>query len=148
VHTSTILLVEDNPDHQELCLRALKAADIIHVTRVVGGAEEALDYLYGRGAWSDRDTRALPSLVLVDLKLGRMDGFELMRALRAEHRFRHLPLVVLTSSCNDEDIRRAYEAGANGYIRKPVDFDEFVDVLKAAAEFWIAVNVPSPDPEK
>ncbi|MBI2922164.1 MAG: response regulator [Planctomycetes bacterium] len=140
----TILLVEDNPDHQELTKRALRTLDILHFVMVVGDGQEALDYLLGQGGWSERDTRVTPAVVLLDLKLGRMDGFELLRRIRADERTKFVPVAILTSSREERDIVRSYAAGANSYIRKSLNFEEYCTALRGAAEYWLEVNVPPP----
>lgn len=140
----TILLVEDNPDHQELTRRALAAAEIFQFTVVLGDGQEALDFMFGHGAWSQKDARRLPALVLLDLKLGALDGLDVLRKIRANAKTSRVPVVVLTSSKEDRDVSRAYEAGASGYIRKSLNFDDFSEDLKLAAKYWLDVNVPAP----
>ncbi|MCE9582642.1 MAG: response regulator [Planctomycetes bacterium] len=137
----TILLVEDNPDHQELTRRALAAADIFMFTVILGEGPEALEFLHAEGAWADRDGKRLPALMLLDLKLGASDGVEILRRVRQDARTKMLPVVLLTSSSSQADISRAYAAGANGYVVKPVDFDEYSSALRAIAAFWLDVNV-------
>ena len=140
----TILLVEDNPDHQELTRRALAAAEIFQYTVTVGDGQEALDFMFGEGSWSQKDARRLPALVLLDLKLAGMDGVQILMRLRADPRTARVPVVVLTSSMEEGDVARAYEAGASGYMRKSLNFDDYRDDLKLAAQYWLDVNVPPP----
>jgi two-component system response regulator len=144
VEGKTILLVEDNPDHQELTRRALAAADIFMFTVILGDGTEALDFLHAKGAWADRDGRRLPALMLLDLKLGGLDGIDVLRRVREDPRTTRLPVVVLSSSSSQADVARAYAAGANGYVVKPVDFDEYSAALRSTAAFWLDVNIPPP----
>lgn len=136
-----ILLVEDNPDHQDLVLRALRKEGVSHLCVAVKDAEEAMDFLHARGAWEERDRKLTPGLVLVDLKLARSHGNDVIRALRKDSATHHVPAVVLTSSVEEKDVVASYEAGANGYVRKEIDFDEFARNLRATATYWLDVNV-------
>jgi two-component system response regulator len=145
MRTRTILLVEDNRDDVELTLHAFresKAADDIVVVR--DGAE-ALEYLFGSGRYATRDLSTGPDLVLLDLKLPKLDGFEVLRGIRADPRTRRLPVVVLTSSREEQDVRRCYDLGANSFVRKPVDFVEFVEVSRQLGAYWLVLNERSPD---
>lgn len=139
-----VLLVEDNPDHQELTQRALRRAETAPLLIVAAGAEDAFDYLRCRGSWSGRDPSIRPALVLLDLKLTGMSGLEFLKRLRADRENRHLPVVVLTSSLEDQDVVASYEAGANGYVRKSIDFDEFRRQIEIVASFWLDVNCGVP----
>ena len=146
MHAKTILLVEDNPDDQVLTLRALQQADrAVEVTAVRDGTE-AIDFLTASGSHAGRDPRQLPGLVLLDLKLPKIDGIEVLRRIRADARTRRLPVVVLTTSTEERDIAGCYLHGANSYIRKPVDFAEFSNVLRHVAHYWLEVNEPPPVP--
>lgn len=139
-----ILLVEDNPDDEALTLRALRKNDIPNEVVVARDGVEALDYLFGTGRWDGRDTREQPKLVLLDLKLPRLDGLDVLRRIRADDRTRLHPVVILTTSLEERDVISAYERGANGYIRKPVDFDEFMGAVRQLGLYWLALNVAPP----
>lgn len=140
----TILLVEDNPDDEALTLRALKKNNILNDVVVARDGAEALDYLFGTGAYEDRDTRAQPQLVLLDLKLPKIDGLEVLQRLRSDERTRLLPVVILTTSKEDRDVVASYTLGANSYIRKPVDFDEFMEAVRQLGLYWLLLNVAPP----
>jgi two-component system, response regulator len=135
-----ILLVEDNEDDEALTLRALKKNQITNPIQIARDGVEALDYLLGTGAHAERDTTVQPQLVLLDLNLPRISGHEVLKRIRADQRTRHLPVVVLTSSKEDEDIVQSYENGANAYVRKPVEFGQFIDAVKALGVFWLLLN--------
>ena len=141
-----ILLVEDNPDDQVLTLRALKQADPAIEMRVVHDGNEAINFLTGAGSYAGRELRQLPRLVLLDLKLPKIDGMEVLRRLRADARTRLLPVVMLTTSTEERDIAGCYLNGANSYIRKPVDFAQFSATLCQVAHYWLEVNEPPPLP--
>lgn len=140
-----ILLVEDNPDDEALTLRALKKNNIINEVVVVRDGAEALDYLFGRDQYSGRAGQDLPELVLLDLKLPKVDGLEVLRQLRAAPETRRLPVVILTSSNEQRDIVTGYDLGANSYIRKPVDFSQFTEAVRQLGIYWLVLNV-SPQP--
>jgi CheY-like chemotaxis protein len=140
----TILLVEDNPDDVKLTLRALQNCNIANKVVVVGDGLEALNYLLGAGAYAGRDLSDRPAVVLLDLKLPKIDGLELLRRMRADHRTKLLPVVVLTSSKEEQDIVTSYDLGANSYIRKPVDFDRFVEAVRQLGLYWLLLNEPPP----
>jgi two-component system response regulator len=138
----TILLVEDNPDDQALTLYALRKNHIAnHVVLAQDGAE-ALDYLLGTGAHTGRDPADTPTLILLDLKLPKMDGIELLRRIRANSLTSRIPTVILTSSGEQKDILEGYGLGANSYVRKPVDFDEFVHAVTQLGLYWLVLNTP------
>ena len=137
-----ILLVEDNPDDVELTLRALKKNNITNEIVVAGDGAEALDYLNGTGAYKGRDTNDMPTVVLLDLKLPKIDGIELLRRIRSEGKTKLLPVVILTSSKEEKDLINGYSLGANSYIRKPVDFNQFVDAVKLLGMYWLLLNEP------
>lgn len=137
---STILLVEDNMDDEVLTLRALKKNHIANEVVVARDGVEALEYLFGTGPHAGRDTREQPQLILLDLNLPRIGGLEVLQRLRADERTRYLPVVILTSSKEDEDIMRGYATGANAYVRKPIDFNEFTEAVKTVGIFWLLLN--------
>ena len=137
-----ILLVEDNPDDVELTRLAFVEAGEPHRLHVVSDGAEALDYLLARGRHADRDPAGLPALVLLDLNLPRLDGHEVLQAIRAEDATRCLPVVVLTTSIEPSDVDRAYAVGANSYLQKPVEFDRFVDVVRHISRYWLGINLP------
>jgi two-component system, response regulator len=143
----TILLVEDNPNDEALTLRALKKNDIHDRVVVVRDGAEALEYLFATGAYSDRDPTDVPRVILLDLKLPKVDGLEVLRRLRANVRTRLLPVVILTSSNEERDLVAGYGSGANSYIRKPVDFTEFAETVRHLGRYWLQLNeVPPPPP--
>ncbi len=136
-----ILLVEDNPDDQSLTLRALKKNNIVNEVIVAGDGAEAIDLLFpGDGA----DVK-LPGLILLDLKLPKVDGLEVLRRIRADQRTQIVPVVVLTSSKEQEDVLDSYQSGANGYVRKPVNFADFSDAVSNIGMFWLLLNEPAPE---
>ena len=135
-----ILLVEDNPDDEALTLRALRKNHIANQVIVAHTGEDALDFLFGTGAHAGRDTSVRPHLMLLDLNLPRIDGHEVLRRIRIDPRTKHLPVVVLTSSKEEEDIVRSYSLGANSYVRKPVHFAEFSEAVKVLGLFWLLLN--------
>jgi two-component system response regulator len=139
-----ILLVEDNPDDEALTLRALKKSNILNEVVVARDGAEALDYLFGTGAHAGRDTRIQPEIVLLDLKLPKLDGLEVLKRMRADPRTRLQPVVILTTSNEERDVLSSYELGANSYIRKPVDFEQFIDAVRQLGLFWLVLNVPPP----
>jgi two-component system response regulator len=141
-----ILLIEDNPDDQALTLRALKKNNILNQVTVVGDGAEALDYLFpaDRADPADGVGEELPGLILLDLKLPKVDGLEVLRRIRADERTQIIPVVVLTSSKEEEDILRSYHTGANGYVRKPIDFSDFSDAIKTVGMFWLLLNEAPP----
>ena len=136
-----ILLVEDNPDDVELTRIAFAEAQIANPLHVVGNGAEALDYLFGRGDWSG-DPPETPSLVLLDLNMPRMDGREVLQAIRADAGTRSLPVVVMTTSSEPFDVEACYSLGANSYIRKPVDFGQFMWAVKQVGLYWLMLNHP------
>jgi two-component system response regulator len=141
---AVILLVEDNPDDELLTLRALRKANVRNEVVVARDGVEALDYLFGTGAHAGRDTDVMPQVVLLDLKLPRLDGLEVLRRLRADERTRLLPVVILTSSNEERDRIAGYQLGANSYVRKPVDFGQFVDAVRQLGFYWLLINQPPP----
>jgi CheY-like chemotaxis protein len=142
-----ILLVEDNHDDEVLTLRALHKNNIGNEIIVARTGEEALDYLFATGPHAGRDVNALPHVMLLDLNLPKLDGLGVLRRIRADDRMKLLPIVILTSSKEDEDLVRSYALGANSYVRKPVDFAAFTDAVRALGLFWLVLNrVPSRRP--
>ena len=139
-----ILLVEDNPDDVELTLRALKQYNIRNEITVVRDGAEALDYLFATGAYADRDTTTMPAVVILDLKLPKIDGLEVLRRLRADERTKFVPVVVLTSSKEEQDMVNSYKLGANSYVRKPVDFTQFSEAVRQLRLYWLLLNEPPP----
>jgi two-component system, response regulator len=140
----TILLVEDNADDEELTIRALKKNNVKNDLVIARDGVKALDYLFGTGAYVGRDTALLPGLVLLDLKLPKIDGLEVLRRIRGDARTRRMPVTVLTSSKEEQDVIKSYDLGANSYIRKPVDFDQFSEAVRQLGLYWLVLNeVPS-----
>ena len=138
-----ILLVEDNPDDVELTILALEKNNIANPVKVVRDGQEALDYLFYKGKYAGSD-HALPNLVLLDLKLPKVDGIDVLNLIKADRKLKLIPVVVLTSSKEDSDLLKSYDLGVNSYIRKPVDFDQFVDTVKQIGFYWLLVNEQPP----
>jgi two-component system response regulator len=139
-----ILLVEDNPDDELLALRALKNNHLLDEVIVVHDGVEALDYLFCKGIYADRDKTVMPQLILLDLKLPRMNGLELLQRIRTDDRTKLLPVVILTSSNEERDLFNSYSLGANSYIRKPVNFVQFTKAIHQLKSYWLALNEPPP----
>ena len=139
-----ILLVEDNPDDEALTIRALQRNNIMNEVVVARDGVEAMDYLLAAGAHKGRDVTDLPQVVLLDLKLPKMDGLKVLRRIRADDRTKRLPVVVLTSSKEDQDLLDNYNSGANSYIRKPVDFTQFSEAVRQLGLYWLVLNAPPP----
>jgi two-component system response regulator len=142
-----ILLVEDNDDDVQLTLRALRQHHVPNRVEVARDGAEALDFLFCRGAHAERDPKVTPSLVLLDLKLPTVAGLEVLEQVRAHPRTRRLPVVVLTSSNVESDVARSYDLGANSYIRKPVDFTQFMDAINSLGLYWLVLNEVAPAAE-
>ena len=140
----TILLVEDNPKDELLTLRTLKKCNLVNDIKVVHDGAEALDYLFAKGDYAGRGVDCLPTLVLLDLKLPKIDGLEVLRQIRADERTRRLPVVILTSSDEEKDIVAGYELGANSYVRKPVAFSDFSAAVAELGRYWLITNEPLP----
>ena len=139
-----ILLVEDNPDDIELTLRSLKKGSIMNEVVVIKDGAEALDYLFGTGNHEGRDTDVMPEVVLLDLKLPKLDGLEVLKRMRQDNKTRFLPVVIFTSSKEERDLVEGYNLGANSYVRKPVDFTEFAEVVGRLGKYWLLLNEPLP----
>ena len=139
-----ILLVEDNPDDEALTLRALRKANVGNDVTVVRDGAEALDFLSGRGTHAGRDASVMPQVVLLDLKLPKIDGLEVLRRVRADERTKLLPVVILTSSDEEQDRMRGYALGANSYVRKPVEFSKFAEAVRQLGLYWLVLNQPPP----
>jgi two-component system response regulator len=139
-----ILLVEDNPDDELLTLRALRENKVTGEVVVARDGVEALDYLFGEGSYAGRDTTVMPQLILLDLKLPRIDGLEVLRRLRSDERTRLLPVVILTSSREQQDMLDGYGLGANSYVRKPVNFEQFVRAVEQLKLYWLILNEAPP----
>lgn len=142
--SSVILLVEDNADDEALTLRALKKNNITNDVVVVRDGAEALDYLYGTGAYASRDMKIRPQIILLDLKLPKVDGLEVLRKIRSEESTKYLPVVILTTSKEEKDLVESYTLGANSYIRKPVDFAQFTEAVRNLGLYWLVLNEPFP----
>ena len=141
----TVLLVEDNPRDVRLTQRAFEQANVPHELRVVRDGDEALTYLHREGEYADADSSPRPDMILLDLNLPRMGGHELMQHVRQEVRFRQVPMVVLTTSGRPDDVRQAYDNGANAYLLKPVEFSRFTEVIGHLASFWLETVELPPD---
>jgi two-component system response regulator len=144
MENKTILLVEDNADDEKLTLRALKMNNIRNEVVVARNGVEALDYLFGTGPYAGRNLSAMPQVVLLDLKLPKLDGLEVLRRVRADDRTKLLPIVILTSSNEERDRIDGYGLGANSYVRKPVDFNQFSDAARQLGLYWLVINEPPP----
>jgi two-component system response regulator len=139
-----ILLVEDNPDDEALTLRALRKNKILNEVVVARDGAEALDYLFGTGAYAGRDTSVMPQIILLDLKLPKVDGLEVLERIRADERTKLLPVIILTSSKEEQDLIEGYSLGANSYIRKSVDFGQFSEAIRQLGLYWLVLNEPPP----
>ena len=142
--SKVILLVEDNPDDEFLTLRSLQANHIANEVVVVRDGQAALDWLFGPGGNGGRSAKELPAMILLDLKMPKISGLELLQRLRAEPRTRRIPVVVFTSSGEERDVLASYDLGANSYVRKPVEFSEFSEAVRQLGLYWLVVNAPPP----
>jgi two-component system response regulator len=141
----TILLVEDNPDDVELTMRAFRKNKIANNMMVARDGVEALDYLFCRGAYASRNIKDIPRLILLDLKMPKLDGLQVLERLRADEYTKLIPVVILTSSKEEQDLISGYKSGANSYVRKPVDFNQFVEAVRQIGLYWLLINEPPPD---
>lgn len=139
-----ILLVEDNQDDEVLTLRALRQNNILNEVIVARDGVEALDYLFAAGAHKGRDTNIMPQVILLDLKLPKIDGFEVLKRIRSDSRTKHLPVVILTSSKEEKDLINGYSLGANSYICRPVDFESFIEAVRQLGLYWLVLNEAPP----
>ena len=146
--TRIIMLVEDNTDDEELTIRALKRSNILNDVVVARDGAEALDYLFGTGVYVDRDTSIIPEVILLDLKLPKVSGLEVLRRLRADERTKLLPVVVLTTSKEERDMIESYALGANSYVHKPVDFVQFSEAVQQLGLYWLVLNETVPNRRK
>lgn len=137
-----ILLVEDNPDDEELTIVGLKRSGVLNQVNVVRDGEEALNFLFAEGAYRDRDPKDIPALILLDLKLPKLGGFDVLHKIRANPATSCVPVVILTSSSEEEDVVASYKMGANSFVRKPVEFDRFADAVRQLGLYWLLINEP------
>jgi two-component system response regulator len=144
MNAKTILLVEDNPSDIELTQRALARSRIANEMVVVQDGQEALDYIFGAGAYAGRDVSVLPGVALLDLHLPKVSGLDVLRAVRADLRTRRMPVVILTSSNEERDVAAGYDLGVNSYIQKPVDFERFAEAVRTLGLYWLVLNEPPP----
>jgi len=144
IRSGIMLLVEDNPDDVELTLLAFEQSKIVNDIVVAKDGQEALDYLFATGNQTGRDPALLPEVVLLDLKLPKVDGLDVLKRMRANERTRRLPVVVLTSSKEEQDVLRSYDLGANSYVQKPVDFAEFIEAARHLGLYWLVLNEAPP----
>jgi two-component system, response regulator len=137
-----ILLVEDNPDDEELTLMGLKSSGVINEVVIVRDGEEAVQFLFAEGQYKDRDPKAVPAVILLDLKLPKLSGLEVLERLRTNSLTKCIPVVILTSSSEEEDVINSYKLGANSFVRKPVEFNRFADAVKQLGLYWMLINEP------
>lgn len=140
----TILLVEDNPSDIDLTKRAFEKGHITNDLVVAEDGQEALDYIFGEGKYANRDSNKAPTLILLDLKLPKISGLEVLKRIRAVEKIKRLPVVILTSSKEEQDVAASYDLGVNSYIRKPVDFNQFAEAIKLLGLYWLVINEPPP----
>lgn len=146
MNDKVILLVEDNADDEALTLRALKKNNIGNEVVVARDGVEALDYLFATGPYQGRNANVLPQIVLLDLKLPKVDGLEVLRRVRSDIRTKRVPVIILTSSSEEQDLITGYDLGANSYVRKPVDFNQFIDAVRQLGLYWLILNEAAPNP--
>jgi two-component system, response regulator len=137
-----ILLVEDNPDDEELTLVGLKKSGVLNDVHIVRDGEEALDFLFASGDYRNRDPKEIPAVILLDLKLPKMGGFDILHQIRSNPLTSCVPVVILTSSSEEEDVVASYKMGANSFLRKPVEFDRFADAVRQLGLYWLLINEP------
>ncbi|MBX3061583.1 MAG: response regulator [Anaerolineae bacterium] len=142
--SNIILLIEDNPDDEALTLRAFKKSNLTNEVIIARDGVQALDYLFGTGDYTGRDTSVVPSLILLDLKLPKVDGLQVLERIRSDARTRLVPVLILTSSKEQEDLIRGYSLGANSYVRKPVDFNQFLHGIQQLGLYWLVLNEQPP----
>jgi two-component system response regulator len=145
MNPKVILLIEDNADDEELALLAFRKSNLANEVVVARDGSEALDYLFGTAAQAGRDANPLPQVCLLDLKLPKVDGLEVLQRIRSDPRTRRLPVVILTSSKEEQDMIESYDLGANSYVRKPVAFEQFVEAVKQLQLYWLVLNEPPPE---
>jgi CheY-like chemotaxis protein len=143
---NVLLLVEDNPDDEELTLLAFEESNILNEVIVARDGVEALDYLLGTGTYAERDLGVMPALILLDLQLPRINGLEVLQRLRADERTKLIPVVILTTSNEQQDLINSYSLGCNSYIRKPVDYNQFMTAVQQLGMYWLLINEPPPVP--
>jgi len=144
VDKKIILLVEDNPDDEALTLRAFRKNNIVNEIVVARDGAEALDYLFSEGGYAGRDVSVMPQIILLDLKLPKIDGLEVLQRIRSDERTRLIPVIILTSSKEEQDLVEGYSLGANSYIRKPVDFAQFTEAIRLLGLYWLVLNEAAP----
>ena len=144
MNNKTILLVEDNPSDVNLTKRAFEKVHIMNDLVVAEDGQEALDYIFGNGKYTNRDIGQLPTLILLDLKLPKISGLEVLKKIRATEKIKRLPVVILTSSKEEQDVAASYDLGVNSYIRKPIDFNQFAEAIKYLGLYWLVINEPPP----
>jgi two-component system response regulator len=144
-HDETILLIEDNPDDIELAMRAFRKNNIANKFVIANDGVEALDYLLCQGAYTDRDIKNKPRLILLDLKLPKISGLQVLEKIRNEESTKFIPVVILTSSKEEQDLVNGYKFGANSYVRKPINFNDFVEAVRNIGLYWLLINEPPPD---
>jgi two-component system, response regulator len=144
IRSRIILLVEDNANDIKLTMHAFEKSNVSNQIVVVGDGEEAIDYLFATGRHAGRDPKVMPEVILLDMKLPKIDGLGVLRRLRADERTRRLPVVILTSSKEEKDVTSSYNLGANSFVRKPVDFAEFIDAARHLGLYWLVMNEPPP----
>ena len=144
MNSKNILLVEDNPDDEALAMRALRKSNLVNEIVVARDGVEALDYLFGTGEYEGRDTNMMPTLILLDLKLPKLDGLGVLKRIREDNRTKHLSVVALTSSSEEQDMLDSYDLHVNSYVRKPVDFNQFTEAVAQVGLYWLVLNEPPP----
>lgn len=144
MNNKTILLVEDNPSDINLTRRAFEKGHITNDLVVAEDGQEALDYIFGKGKYANRDISQLPTVILLDLKLPKISGLEVLKKIRATEKIKRLPVVILTSSKEEQDVAASYDLGVNSYIRKPIDFNQFAEAIKYLGLYWLVINEPPP----